>query len=191
MKIKPIYFFILLALLIISLCMQYCKKGQQSSFSEETYKNNLAKEHKISEDAFVKIKQLEAHVDTLEEEIKDSEKKRDEINSEWTPAITKAKAKCDTTIINVLDSLHHSSVAQCDTTIKKLFAEVKDQKEISAQKDTVIASRDRTIDLMGDKILDQEETIKKGKRKAFWVKAGAVGVIIVAILVKTSQAVKK
>ena len=174
-------------MLIISLCIQFCSKGPVSNFNEEAYQNKLANEHKISVAAFIKIKQLEAHADTLEVKIKDSEGKREVINSVWAPAVEIAKQKCDSNVINHLDSLHKASVAQCDTTVKNLIAEVETQKQISSQKDTIIASDNRTKGLMADKILDQEETIKKGEKKWFWIKVGSVAVVVTAIIIKVRQ----
>lgn len=188
---KKIIWPLIVVFLIVALIFQECNNRQQSEFNEESYKDSLAQEKELRKVAYLKIDSIEAKNRVLEAKFVASEEKRAAVAPKWEKVVKSGKIKCDTTIINQLDTLHKDYVAACDSSVKNLSEQLSNEKEKSFQKDTVISSLNREIGLKDEKIDHQAKTIKKKERKWFWVKAGAVGVVIVAVVVKVSQTLKK
>lgn len=156
-----------------------CRQVPSNSFSEENFKAAIAKEHKIAETSLARAKEFEFKAEKAEEKAKQSEENRSSLEPVWRETIKDVKQKCDSNAINTLDSLHKASVAACDTSVKHLNEEITFLKAAGVEKDTTIASKNRSIDLTTDAYSNQKEATKKERLgKRIW-KGIAIGAAVV------------
>lgn len=165
-------------------CSTRLRENQTREIADETLRKENQRLEKLVQSYFISNTALHAKIDSAEAAAKIIQPKRQEVKKKWSQAI--AEAPKDTTT-KKLNNIHNESEVLCDSVIDLQQAQIDYQKKIIANDSSIIFYKDSIQSMTTDIVLDQEDVIKKQKRKLLFNKiltGTLTGALILALLLQ-------